>query len=245
MRMKRILLTLPVLSFVWIGCGHQPVMQPEVGKAERKKAPALVSDGHAEPQVLSHGRQPGDFVVYRFSGSYRSQPVTLTERVVARDGEHLLLDVDVAKGGEQLLLRLRVGDEETHGEVVSVAKRRGNVLEPFGIAAYEKLMNDIVLNADSNQGEIGSTGVLVDVGNGELSGTRTSYKVRVGAHEATMSSVVAEGFAWGDVSAEIRTKDGKLLYQAEVIDMGGPGTGDDVIAVQYDEELDTYDDLEF
>jgi uncharacterized iron-regulated membrane protein len=244
--MKRIFLSLPVLSLVWIGCSHQAVMKPEVAEATHSKAVALIGDGqHAEPPALSHGRQPGDFVVYRFSGSYRSHPVTVTERVVARDGDHLLVDVDVAKGGEQQLLRLRVGDGERQGDVVSVAKREGNVLKPYGVAAYEKLMNDIVLSADSNEGEIGATGVLVDVGNGELSGTRTSYKVRVGAHEAIMSSVAAEGFAWGDVSAEIRTEDGKLLYQAEVIDMGGPGTGDDVIAVQYDDELDAYDDLEF
>ena len=44
--------------------------------------------------------------------------------------------------------------------------------------------------------------------------------MRVGKHEATMSTVESEAFPWGDVGGDITTADGQLLYRVEVVDAG-------------------------
>lgn len=242
--MKRIFLA-SVVSLLGIACNHQHAMQPKTGgvTAATPSDPyaGIFDDLHAEPLPANHGLQVGDFVVYRFSGSYRDKPVMLTQKIVEHSDGIIMVDMTLVQPGERLRLRVRMRDGERHGEVVSVAQLEGDHQIPFGIEAYEKLMNEIVLNADANEGEIGSTGVLVDVGSSELAAVQTSYRVRVGTHSAVMSMLASDGFAWGDVGAEIQTEDGKLLYKAEIVDMGGPGMGPEVAAQG---EIGEYDELE-
>jgi hypothetical protein len=94
------------------------------------------------------------------------------------------------------------------------------VQRPFGVAAYEQLMNGIILSADDNSGLVSSSETVVDIAGMPLAVTESSYRVRVGAHQALMKTMSAEDFAWGDVGGEIRTLDGQLLYKAEIIELG-------------------------
>jgi hypothetical protein len=228
--MKRLLLSASTLVLLSACASHPP---PRVSSGEDAAQPVAIvlpEDAHDSEPLL---RQPGDYVVHRFSGSYRKQSVTLTQRVIERQGNHLILDITIDDGRSATKLRARIDDSGGNGgELMSVARLDGNVQRPFGVPAFEKLMNELVLGVDDNQGIIDSRPVTVHLPNGELACTRTSYRVRVGARDAIMRTIASEGFAWGDVGGEITTTDGKLIYKAEVIDIGGNATrlrnGDEV-----------------
>ena len=225
--MKRLLLSVSALALLNACASHAP---PAVDTAKIDNVPIVLPDAQPEPIAL---RQPGDFVVYRFTGSYRKEPVTLTQRVIDRQFDVLLVDVIIEDGKKTQRLRLRVDDAvKGGGELLSVAQLDGNVQKPFGVAAFEKLMGELVLGADENQGVIDTRPITMHLPNGEIACTRTSYKVRVGKRDAVMRTIAAEKFAWGDVGGEITTLDGKVLYKAEIVDIGGAATslqnGDEV-----------------
>jgi hypothetical protein len=246
--MKRIVFTASALALLSMGCGHH-LMQPNLTAATAKadmvdiSLPQNAGESHAEPHAAV--RQPGDFVVYRFSGSYRDKPVTLSQRVIARDGTDLLVDMILENGKQPLTLRLRLDDSpDGGGELISVARIEDEVLLPFGVAAFEEVMDDVVLSADENDGELASAPALVSVGDNELSCIKTSYQVRVGDSQAVMHTLSSNEFAWGDLGGQIETAGGKLLYKAEIIDMGGPTAGDLVASVPEDYvpiEIDAWD----
>jgi hypothetical protein len=229
-----------VLVLVTSACAQQPAVEPAApAAAPAERVGIALSEAHSEPAVAL--RQAGDYVVFRFTGSYRDKPVTLTQRVIDRQGDVLVLDVMVDDGSAQKRLRLRMDDTPGgSGELLSVARLEGGVQRPFGVAAFEKLMSEIVPSVDDNQGVIGSLPVRVSLGQSELDATRTSYRVRVGAHTATMHTVSATGFAWGDVGGEITTDKGKLIYKAEIVDIGGPASA--AMAVHNGDDL--YEELE-
>ena len=232
------------LSFLGLGCAP-PVMTPVLEPAPAVTQPPMVDavlTPDAKP-IAANMRAPGDFVIYRFSGSYREAPITLSQRVVKREHGYLVVDVKIDDGGSQQRLRLRIGDEGTEraGELVSVARLIGNVQHPFGKAAFDELMNGIMLTADENEGLIDTASMVIDIAGDKLPCTVSSYRVRVGAHDAVMTTLSSPAFAWGHVGGEIATSDGRLLYKAEIVDLGGPGMTESV-AVQAD--LDAYDELD-
>jgi hypothetical protein len=109
--MNRTLLTLATASIFALGCGRAALDQPaaapapaanEAAAATKAAAPAEAAKpavgSEADPAAPPAARNPGDFVVYRFSGSFRSKPLTLTERVVARKGSVLTIDFVAAEG---------------------------------------------------------------------------------------------------------------------------------------------------
>ncbi len=214
--MKRIVVLLSSLSVFGLGCAPSAVA-PAVTLA----TPEVVTTSNALPvggveRDLSL-RKRGDYVVYRFSGSYRDNPVTMTQQVLwVRDGKSVL-DLIIDDGRAQVRLRMRL-DEDNN--VMSVAKLEGSVQRPFGVQAYEQMMNEIMLSADENSGLVTSDENIVDVAGVPLAVTESQYRVRVGAHDAIMKTMSADGFAWGDVGGEIRTMDGKVLYKAEIIELG-------------------------
>src|SRR6516165_1687988 len=99
--MHRTLYVLATASIFALGCGHAAESRgalapaPAPMEAAAAKAPAEAADpakpavgSDAEPAAATTptARMPGDFVVYRFTGSFRRTPLTLTQRVVARKG---------------------------------------------------------------------------------------------------------------------------------------------------------------
>src|SRR6516165_10309258 len=97
--MHRTLYALATASIFALGCGHAaetrgaPAPAPmEAAAAEAPAAaadtakPAVGSDAEPAAKATATARMPGDFVVYRFTGSFRKTPLTLTQRVVARKG---------------------------------------------------------------------------------------------------------------------------------------------------------------
>ncbi len=247
------MLTAASLSIFAVGCGHA-LMQPKMAPPETVEAVAVVSpldsigfDVGDDPQAAIRRpvQLPGDFVVYRLTGSYRDGPITMTQRVVARSAEVLVIDVTIDDGKAEQKLRLRLDETDAAGgELISVAKLDGTIQRPFGVARYQTLMNQLMLSADENVATLGSTGVLVDLGPSELACTKTSYQVRVGEDEAVMETLSSTMFPWGDVGGQISTKDGTLLYKAEVVDLGDAMGSARVVATQGEPEAyDEFDDI--
>lgn len=168
----------------------------------------------------THGRAPGDFIVYRFSGSFRKAPLTLSERVIAKKGALLTIDLSADDDGKKTELRLTVDDAGGKNEVVRVARLVGGVEKAATLESYEKLMATTVLAADENEALLGKEEITLDLGGAPLPCRKTSYRVRVGKKQATLRTLESEGFAWGDVGGEITSSAGKTLYRAEILELG-------------------------
>lgn len=233
------LLAVSAVSIVVLaGCARHAVapQTPETLTATVKgpiRAPAPYAD-KALPLAIGQTdlRKPGDFVVHRFSGSFRKAPLRLTERVVAVEGTVMTVDVVLsAESGKGKpaddLARLRVVFDRTPGalrEVAQVTRVVGDREEPGTLEDYEKLMAETIVVPDRNDDVIGSEIATADVGGKAMDCKKTSYRVAIGKKSGVMSSCTADGFAWGDVGGEIKTDDGKVLYRAEIVDTGSAAT---------------------
>jgi len=145
--MKKIFLTLPAVALLTMGCGHG-LMQPQAAsdseivavEADRDEPVDLrVSAADPGDPEARFSREPqvGDFVVFRFSGSYRSQPLMMTQRVVARPKrDQLVMDVELDDGESAVRLRLRLRNVSgARGELASVARIDDHGVQlPFGVA---------------------------------------------------------------------------------------------------------------
>ena len=168
----------------------------------------------------TRGRTPGDFIVYRFSGSFRKTPLTLSERVIAKKGTLLTIDLSADDDGKKTELRLTVDEAGGKNEVLRVSRLSGGVEKSATLDSYERLMATTVLAADENEALLGKEEITLDLGGSPLPCRKTSFRVRVGKKHATMHTIESDGFAWGDVGGEITTTAGKTLYRAEILELG-------------------------
>jgi hypothetical protein len=191
------------------------------------EAPATAVDGS---DGLFAERGPGDFVVYRFSGSYRKKPLLLREEVVARDGGLFVIDYTSRESalpgategkvaGETLRVHFNAGIG-AKVEVLEVEKIVDGKETPALPADFDTMMGKTILAVDDNEATTAIESLDLDVGGTKLACEKTSYRVRVGAAAATMIVTQSKDFPWGDVAAEIVTKSGDVLYRAEVLSAG-------------------------
>ena len=176
-------------------------------------------------------------MVYRFTGSFHKTAATITQKVIARDGDLFTLDVTYDDGKTKDAIRARMkGDAPMHAEVVSVARLVRGVEQPASAALYEEIFARVALVADQNEAQLGSETVKVDVaGHGALACERATYRVKVGKQTATMRTLANAAFVWGDVGAEITAEGGKVIYKAEVVDAGHESAKASAIATTDDE----------
>jgi len=76
--------------------------------------------------------------------------------------------------------------------------------------------------------------MTVEGGGQSIACKKTTYLVTVGKNTAVMSITQADGFSWGDVGGEIKTKDGALLYRAELIEVGTSDLGTGTVMAKKD-----------
>jgi len=81
-------------------------------------------------------------------------------------------------------------------------------------------MSGTAFAADENEGEIDSGSAKLDVRGRAVDCTETRFKVKVRGKEATMRTLELVNSPWGEVAAEIKTTEGKVLYRADVVDVG-------------------------
>ncbi|MBM4375089.1 MAG: hypothetical protein FJ095_08395 [Deltaproteobacteria bacterium] len=163
---------------------------------------------------------PGDYAVYRLSGSYRSEPATVVQRVVSRRAGLLVLDVTIEDAERSDTLRLRVDDGARRGELLSVGRLSRGRLEPYGVAAYEARMAELVPAADDSEGELGRNGEVFRVGATSLFALRTDYRVSVGVQHGTLTTYGVSGFPGETLGGKLVTDDGTVVYHAQLVELG-------------------------
>jgi hypothetical protein len=231
--MNRTLLTLAMASLLATGCaGVSPTPTVATPASARAEVPAAAAeeatakaapapDATASEAETTGARKAGDFIVYRFTGSFRKTPLTLTERVIDRRGAMLTVDITAEEGESKRQLRVKINEASAvKNDVVAVSVIEGGAEKPAGIEAYEALLADTSLAADENEAMLGAEDAMLDVGGAPLPVRKTSYRVRVGKKAATLRTIESEGFAWGDLGGEITAGNGKVLYRAEVVELG-------------------------
>ena len=233
--MNRTLLTFAMASLLATGCARATLAPTAATPASEHaaKAPTKAADADAEadkaaPEAapsesaeVTGARKAGDFIVYRFSGSFRKAPMTLTERVIARHGSLLTVDIVAEAGETKRQIRVQIDESSaTKNDVVAVTVIENGTETPAGIDAYESLLAETSLAADENEEMLDTEEAMLDVGGAPLPVRKTSYRVRVGKKKATLRTVESEGFAWGDLGGEITAGNGKVLYRAEVVELG-------------------------
>jgi hypothetical protein len=160
----------------------------------------------------------GDFTVQRYSGSFRKYPVTVTEEVIARDGDLMIVDHTLEDGEKTLHFRTRVDLKSK--KTVAVSKLENGTELEMPLQAYETLMAATVFAADSNEERIGAESATCLLSGKELDCEVTSYRVMVGGKPAKLSVTTSKALADRDVAGEIMSEDGNLIYRAEIVEMG-------------------------
>lgn len=170
-------------------------------------------------------RHVGDLFVHRFSGSFASEPLTLSEEVTRREEKAWVVDFSLTQSEQ--VERLRVRFDVESGQPLSVARLVGTKETPAALSDYESLMARTVYAADVNDGLVSTHGQTCLVGSDEHQCETKTYKVWVGDRAATLAVVHAPRFADRDVSGEITTDDGRLVYRAELLEarQGTPAPG--------------------
>jgi hypothetical protein len=192
---------------------HASAPKPHVAKAE--KLPPLEGTGAKTPRAESN-RRVGDVAVHRYSGSFRTQPVTVTEEVVAREGKVLVVDYTVEQGDSQRVLRVRM-DAGTE-RVLRLSHLTGEKESPGKLSELDDLMAELAFAPDTNDGEVSSKTETCLVGPRELDCELTKYKVFVGEKQATLAVTRSSELAQ-DVAGEVTAVDGTVLYRAELLDV--------------------------
>lgn len=183
----------------------------KIAKAEKLEP----LEGSGAKSALSEPRQVGDMAVRRYSGESLRAPITVTEEVVAREGELLVVDYTIERGEKKQTLRVRY--EALSDRAVSLSHLQGNQETAGDLGELDALMAEVSFAPDMNDGKVGSKNETCLVGPRELDCELTKYKVYVGDQDATLA--VARSQELGqDVSGEIVAVDGTILYRAELLD---------------------------
>jgi hypothetical protein len=243
--MKLCLLPLVALALSATACGRAaldaPANAPVADSPVAAPAKAASEDPTESPVAAANivsapakaTRNVGDFVTYRFSGAFRKAPVAITEKVVARKGGLLLVDVVMDDGKKKEELLVKMTDDS---EVRAVSRLVNGVETATDAAAFERMFAKATLAADANEATLGTQAISVDVGGKPLAAQQTTFRVRVGKKTATMKTLESASFAWGDLGGEITTEDGKTLYKAEVVEVGTTAPGDLAKLAHFDDE---------
>jgi hypothetical protein len=135
--------------------------------------------------------------------------------------------VDFALSQNDAVERIRVRFDAETGAPLSAARLDGVTETPAKLSDYEALLSRTVYAADVNDGLLSHNEQTCLIGADELDCEAKTYKVWVGEDPAILSVVHSNRFADRDVSGEITTEDGKLIYRAELLEArkGKPSSG--------------------
>ena len=211
-----------LVSLLTGGCG---LFQQSSPKAAVASAPASAPAKQIQPLASAPERHVGDLFVHRFSGSFAGEPLTLTEEVALREDAAWVVDFSLTQN--EKVERLRVRFDIRTGQAVSAARLEAGRETPATLGDYEALLGRTIYAADVNDGLVSQNDQTCLVGADELDCETKTYKVWVGDASAKLSVVHSKTFADRDVSGEIITDDGKLIYRAELVEakQGKPGLG--------------------
>jgi hypothetical protein len=206
-----------------------PARAKPARKARKKPAGEAVAAAGAEQAGSVRPRQVGDYFVHRFSGSFRKNPITLTEEVVAREGGLLVVEYTFEDSEQTLRVRARI-DENTGKAVAASTLEKDKEVE-MSLAAFEALIAETLVVADSNEGRVSTEKITCLVGTDEHDCETTSYAVSIGGKKAVLKVTSSESLPDRDVSGEVTAADGTLIYRAEIIEAGNSESSADSVAI--------------
>jgi hypothetical protein len=195
------------------GCARASTVHPPqvVTSAE---VPASRPAPAREAEAERPAQRPGDYVIYRFSGAFRKAPLTLTQKIL----EPSRLELTFDDGKTKRIVRARF--DTAPSQLVDAVRVVDDEEQTITRAQLDAMMAETVLAAFATEEALGTEAVTVEVAGRALKCDKSSYRILVGRKKAVMSSFKSDAFTWGDVGAEIKTDDGKVLYRAEVVDVG-------------------------
>jgi hypothetical protein len=176
--------------------------------------PAVLDQGGSELRV-------GDYVVYRFSGSFTETPVTLRERVVARDAGRITIEVDATRGKEARHW-IQVGAD-------SADARWNNAVDEIYVTresgARERLPNpdNAMLARLYEWVTMGAEGDATAVETSPCQQLIATMQVACTCERATHTTMKVEqsrcpSFAWQRGPGRWTNTNGVVVWQVEVID---------------------------
>ena len=176
----------------------------------------------AEPAPTYAAQRAGDFAVYRFTGTYRKTPLTLSEAVLEATGARTRVELTLDDGKHKRTVRARYdrtpGAAHEIDEVVRVGA--DGVEQPMTREKFDAMMAETAPVVDANEETLEEDRVTIDVAGKKLACARRSFRVVVGKKKAIMTSLTSDDVAWGDVGGEIKTDKGGIVYHAELVDLG-------------------------
>jgi hypothetical protein len=212
--MKHLLSVVGVPLLLALGCAFQGA-SPKGDAAEAGKAPkaaaARLGGEDERPE-----RAVGDLFVHRFSGSYRPEALKLTEEVISVDKDAVVMDYTLEEG--EKVTSLRVYRDPRSDRVKQVLELRGAEELPSTLLAFEQMLDKTVFAADSNQGLLEETEGTCLVGEEALDCEQKSYSVLVGEQVAVLKVAASKSVPGRDVSGELTSEDGKMLYRSELLE---------------------------
>ncbi len=182
--------------------------------SEAEAASATLSSG-----VSSDARQPGDWVTFAFSGSYRKAELTLTQRVLSKEEGAITIEYTFAEGKKSETFR--VTTREANGEFLrALSVGKDGATEPTDQEAFENKLAATVAMADENDALVDETEISVKVGSVELPATKSTFAVKIDGKKATLETITSRSFAWGDLGGKLATSDGKVIFQVALVGAG-------------------------
>jgi hypothetical protein len=226
--MTRKLVAISTLSVLVSGCGAAAVSAPISAAEPPRTLPKAAAANEpleepaanepAQASAAAPGRKVGDFTVQRYSGSFRKNPITLTEEVIAREGDLLIVEHTFEQGAQKTRYRARINLKSS--QVVAVSKFENGSEVEAPLAGYEALIAQTVFAADSNQEKLGAEPVTCLVGGEPQDCELTSYRVIAGGKPAKLSIWTSKALGNRDVAGEITSDDGSVIYRAEIVETG-------------------------
>lgn len=221
-------LALLVLALGLGGCATTQLAAetPEKSSPIEAKTDAAQEDEATTPAADAAApadrRAVGDYVTFAFSGVYRKNPITLTQRVTSRTDASITIEYAFTEKGKTDTLRATwstAGADQ--GQLTSATRvAKDGSSQPLTAAAFETKIGETIASTDQNEAMLDEKTTTISVAGEELAATTTTYKVRIGDDAATLETTVSPEFAWGDLGGKITKADGKVYFEAKLVDAG-------------------------
>lgn len=224
--MNRLALPLIALTVALGGCASSQLAAeaPAKGAVTERASDAKRGESLETPEVAlaTDRRAVGDYVTFAFTGDYRKDPITLTQRVTSRSDASITIEYAFTEKNKTETLRATWSTaSDNQGQLID-AKRlaKDGSAQPLAAAAFEEKIGATVASTDQNEALLGEKVVTVSVAGEDLAATTTTYQVRLGDEVATLETIASPAFAWGDLGGKITKADGKIYFEAKLVDAG-------------------------
>ena len=196
-------------------------------------AAAVVACGGASaPSVTAPSAAPssryrvGDFVVYRYSGSFSAEPVTMREEVTAQEGLRLRIDVSVTRGAESrrwVQIVTDTKENEANNVLDALYEWQGDKLVKLANeknADILRLSSWVMVEPDGHATDVAQSACKETVSGSEYACTCTDGKNQMKGAPISFHASDCAAFLWTHASASFRYAGGKDVLRVEVVESG-------------------------